>query len=461
MQRSGYELGRDWTRICTDISGFVSALEDMSEYDTIHIARNDTDVTTTVDSRGGYRAAQVCDVLASGTAVTQERIELLGLKFTRPTMRSPLTAIVNAPVDKRGIWEFFRPLTWQLWVAMLATVLLIPPAVVCMEYFLTDNNKYRYERWRWRGRRRILFMLGEGVWESVGHFLGTHHFPAQTAPARLLVAAYAFAVLVFSSTYLANLAAWTTRDRLTSVTGFNDLQGQTIGVFPAFQTIVQQTLRLKPTIISTEDGAYWADSVRDGLTKDNFFSVVFYEHALKMIAMESPEFRLIDQRAKVLDIAYPFRRTYPYDGVRVEVDRAIVAMLESGRLTTLQQKFSFSASGGDELEGPGDSVIMYSEGTTRVPFFPLAGLWIIYGATLVLAFSLASIRVVLAYRCSIKHDAHSISMRVQDYTGILRRSRPTQTVKMAAMASVLSDCKLRLGDMRRELEVVMGSDADF
>lgn len=47
--------------------------------------------------------------------------------------------------------------------------------------------------------------LGEGLWESVGHMVHMNHMHVRAAPARVVAAAYAFVVLVWSSTYLANL----------------------------------------------------------------------------------------------------------------------------------------------------------------------------------------------------------------------------------------------------------------
>ena len=463
MVTAGYVLGRDWERICVGSSGFTSTIEDLSEYTGFHVSRNDTDRSTTVEALGAPRPAQVCDVLASGTAVTVERTALMGLKFTRPIMRAPLSALVSAPVDNRGIWEFFRPLTWHLWLSMLATILLLPLAVVCVEYFLTDKNKYRYERWRWRGRWRILFMLGEGIWESTGHFLQTHHFPAQTAPARLLVAAYAFTSLVFSSTYLANLAAWTTQDRLLATTTFNDLRGHRVGLFYAFQDIVEQTLRLKTTVIQTE-GRVWTDSVRTGIQRGDFFAVVFYDHALRIVAEESPNLQVISESGRILDIAFPFRRTYPYEGVRANVDRALISLLETGRLTALQKRFDFRSS-----ESAG---IVAIQSSVPVPLSPLLGLWVIYGVAVFVAMLLAAIRVLTAYNnVSRRQDARTITMRARDIGKTMDRAAFTnsnhsnhsnhsdtvqrQSVHIAATSSALYDCKLRLGDTLRDLERIM------
>ena len=55
------------------------------------------------------------------------------------------------------------------------------------------------------GRVHVRRALGEGLWESVGHVVHINHMHVRAASARILVAAYAFVVLVWSSTYLANL----------------------------------------------------------------------------------------------------------------------------------------------------------------------------------------------------------------------------------------------------------------
>ena len=46
---------------------------------------------------------------------------------------------------------------------------------------------------------------GEGLWESICHPLQINHMRVFAMPSRLIVAAYAFMVLVFSNTYLVRI----------------------------------------------------------------------------------------------------------------------------------------------------------------------------------------------------------------------------------------------------------------
>lgn len=71
-----------------------------------------------------------------------------------------------------------------------------------------------------------------------------------SAPSRTVVTAYAFTVIVFSNTYLANLAAFLTVDRLNiRINSFRDLWAKTVGTYPVYIDILDAKYRLTPVSI--------------------------------------------------------------------------------------------------------------------------------------------------------------------------------------------------------------------
>lgn len=85
------------------------------------------------------------------------------------------------------------------------------------------------------GAFRLLAALKEAMWHSVSHVLSFNVFVVNATPARIVVAAYAFMVLIISSTYLANLAAFLTVDQLdTTITSVSDLWDKAVATFPTY-----------------------------------------------------------------------------------------------------------------------------------------------------------------------------------------------------------------------------------
>lgn len=460
--RSGLQEGRDWVRVCAGSSAYSYVLEDMAEYESIHIKRNDSDSSTAIGERGEFRPAGACDVFASGMAATEERGGLLGLQFTRPILRSPMAALVHAPIDKRGMWEFLRPLTPELWTTMLATVLLVPVAVVSMELILSDS-RYRFERWRWRGRMSTLHALGQGIWESAGHFIHTHHFPARTLPGRVIVAMYAFMTLVFANTYMANLAAWTTADRIQSMeNSFSDLSGKPVVSFTAFQQAIEDTLGISTMGMDTPTGTFWADAVAKQLSSGAIAAVVFYEQSLHYVISShtTDSLRMLDERVRILDTVFAFRRTYSNTTVIQAVNNAMLQLQESGAMSTLQEKYiPIEANTGEE--SPTELI--------PVPLFPLSGLWVINAMAVLVAVALACARIYAARLRPNNRSSRGLMVRSQ----MLRKGMhqlassfvpcaPTHLQQLvqdthSVVSAQVSDCLLMLQDTRRTLESMRGA----
>lgn len=92
---------------------------------------------------------------------------------------------------------------------------------------------------------RLRYALGVALWESLCHVLHIDHMRVFAVPARIVVAAYAFVVLVFCNTYLANLAAFLTADRLKQeASSLREAFGQTVGTYPVFQDAIQNSFGL-------------------------------------------------------------------------------------------------------------------------------------------------------------------------------------------------------------------------
>jgi hypothetical protein len=89
-----------------------------------------------------------------------------------------------------------------------------------------------------------------GVWHAISHVLHMNCLRVFSAPSRTVVTAYAFIVIVFSNTYLANLAAFLTVDRLNNhINSFHDLWSKAVGTYPVYIDLLDVKYKLNPVSI--------------------------------------------------------------------------------------------------------------------------------------------------------------------------------------------------------------------
>ena len=452
-ERVGLQENVDWQRVCIGNNAFFEMLEDLTEFQGIHIARNESDYNVHPSASTPTRPARFCDVYAGGLAADSERSNVYGLQFTRPIYSSPVAALRYVPDSKPGPWDFLRPLAPRVWAAVGVTSLLIPVGVVAMELAFTEWNTYRYERWRWRGRLSALHALGEGVWQSAGHLLQTHHFPVKSVAGRIMVAAYAFAVLVFVNTYVANLSAFLTVDRLQdSRTSIRELYGTRVGTFGPFREVIERMFGLTTVLLKVSTG--WDTAIVRDLKLGRINAAIFYEHALKHVAMLDKDcsLRLLEQRVQLLETSFAFRRRFQNDTLIDEINGALLTMQDSGMLDALRTQH-----GPQYTESACDPELAQVMGAVPVSLLPLSGLWIIYGAMLLLSFCVVCVRILQTRRHPHDASARGVRSRSRHLVGQVRgmggggmhRSKHNQKD-----ASSLSDCRLLVQEARLKVEAM-------
>lgn len=103
-QELGLVEGRDFERVCLGERGFRMMIDDLA---------------------GSNSTIGNCDIGASAITASSER-EDLGISFSRATYRGSLAIMKFAPLKKRGMWAFFKPLHVYVWMALLVTILVTP-----------------------------------------------------------------------------------------------------------------------------------------------------------------------------------------------------------------------------------------------------------------------------------------------------------------------------------------------
>lgn len=405
--RLGLREGVDWNRICAGGSAFYATLQDMAE-------RNGTDA--------------VCDMTASGITATPERAIGMGLQLTRPIMRSPSVAMINAPIDTGSRWEFMRPLSIQLWVAMSTVVILIPVVVVAFELVFSTRSRYLSHLRTTRrngtvtkgGHRRIwaavLRAYGEGLWECTGHFLQTHYMHVRSLPARMVIIAYAFSVIVFCNTYIANLSAWLTRGRLgPEVQSMSDLWMRRIGTYGIYQRSLYETAGLR-TVGITDIGAGWMQNVLRALRRHELFGVIFDSSTIVyMSSLDSDcSLRTLPDRLFLVNKVFAFKRTFSNTSLVDAVDHALLGAMEDGTLDWLSQQFSTA-------QRPCVDMAM-EEVVEPAKLYPLSGLWFILGACALFALCWSMYTVLQCRRHPDANWSQKIDGRVRELANVMSRT---------------------------------------
>jgi len=98
------------------------------------------------------------------------------------------------------------------------------------------------------------------MWHGLSHTLSIDVFRVRSFSARIIVAAYAFTVLIITHTYTANLAAFLTADQLdTNIRSVKDLRGKAVITIPPYLKRLAKNFHINAT---AEKGMHRCSSER-------------------------------------------------------------------------------------------------------------------------------------------------------------------------------------------------------
>jgi hypothetical protein len=101
----GLQEGVHYEHVCLGESGFSYMID--------NLARKNTTLPPQ------------CDMGVSSITASVEREEM-GIQFSRTSHRSALAVMVYAPLKHAGMWGFFEPLHWYIWIALVCTIFITP-----------------------------------------------------------------------------------------------------------------------------------------------------------------------------------------------------------------------------------------------------------------------------------------------------------------------------------------------
>ncbi|KAK9698199.1 hypothetical protein RND81_08G088400 [Saponaria officinalis] len=207
---------------CIDIfEAVMKNLNYSNHYYYIPYAKPDGTLAGSYDELVYQVFLQKYDVVVGDITIIANRSSYLD--FTLPYTESGVTIVVPVRDDKQSAWVFLKPLTWELWVAILCAFLFIAFAIWVLEHRINDEF-----------RGPPLHQAGTYLFYSFSMMVFAQRENVLSNLTRCVVVVWVFVVLVLTQSYTASLTSMLTVQRLQpTVTGVDELLST--GAYVGFQ----------------------------------------------------------------------------------------------------------------------------------------------------------------------------------------------------------------------------------
>ncbi|KAL4433390.1 hypothetical protein ABPG77_010243 [Micractinium sp. CCAP 211/92] len=339
--------------------------------------------STMIDSLSDPRGP--CSAAASAITITSER-EAAGVRFSYPYYKSSLSTLVQASHSTSDGWGFTRPFSWELWLALLGTLLIFPPLIFTIEFLSLRRRIHRGD---------VVPGVLESGWRSAITLMLMDGFAVTSQGARIAVLCFCFLALLVTSTYTANLAAFVTVNTIKShITSIADLRGRAVGTSPIYVSRLEKygIQAVGYPLQNGTDYLAWRDLVTSG--------------QLAALVRDTPALQWLANTAPLCNVALLPEQIEPFDyGIAFHVNTseavvdawstAILKLQEDGTLEQLKENWIMDPNSGCL------AISQVNKNAQAVSFSDLYGLWIILAAGLALGGS-----IMLAQRCLRRRRKH-------------------------------------------------------
>ncbi|KAL4433389.1 hypothetical protein ABPG77_010242 [Micractinium sp. CCAP 211/92] len=330
------------------------------------------------------------------------------------------------------------PFSWDLWLALLGTLLIVPP------YHLHDRIPQPRIRIH---RGDVVPGVLESGWRSAITLMLMDGFAVTSQGARIAVLCFCFLALLVTSTYTANLAAFVTVSTIRSrIESIGDLRGRAVGTSPIYIDRLQKygIQGIPYPLHNGSDYLVWRDLVATG--------------QLAALVRDTPALQWLANTAPLCNVAVLPEQIEPFDyGIAFHVNTSeAVVDAWSGAILKLQASGErlgrgaplvglFPAGIVNPSTGCQEST-QVSKSAQAVSFSDLYGLWIIPAAGLALGGS-----TMLAQRC-LRRRRKQGGLSRQSSAGDLPLATggplPNERQPLRLLASTISLKRLRSGRLR-------------
>jgi ABC-type amino acid transport substrate-binding protein len=311
-----------------------------------------------------------CDIFVAWTTISAERTEL-GVQWAVSYYPGSVSILVaSTPALEKG-WGFFDPFTWDLWVAMGVTAVVLPIIVYSLEIFVI--------------RRRIeAGQLADGyhesLWRTLWVLIQGETFGVSKFPARLVVITFAFFALILSSSYTANLAAFLTTQSYGDISNIYDLRGRAVSSVEVYGSVLEDRYRLQPRyadVSSLEKLTMEAEKILQGELSAVVIDTVVAQYLVADSSGQGCPWALLSETILPFPYGIGFSPTRVSQQVIQEFNAAILYIQEQGMVEGYEENYLLT-------ESPclNDAT---SSDTTSIGFMQVYGLWVMLAAAIGLA----------------------------------------------------------------------------
>ncbi|CAA7033010.1 unnamed protein product [Microthlaspi erraticum] len=268
------------------------------------------------------------DAVVGDTTILANRSSYVD--FTFPFIKSGVGLVVPmGETVKRDLFDFFKPLSWRLWLTSLASFFVVGITVWVLEHRFNPDfqgtGRYQASTILWFAFSTMVFAPRERVL-SFG--------------ARFLVIAWYFIVLVLTQSYTASLASLLTTQQLNpTITSMRSLleRGETVGYQRT--SFIHGKLRevgFPESHLVPFDTAEECDGLLSNGTKKGGFSAAFLEvpYLKIFLGQYCQDYKMVEEPFNVDGFGFVFPIASP---LVADVSRAILKVAESPKAMELER----------------------------------------------------------------------------------------------------------------------------
>ncbi|KAK9676780.1 hypothetical protein RND81_11G100100 [Saponaria officinalis] len=318
------------------------------------------------------------DAAVGDIAITMNRTRIVD--FTQPYIESGLVVVTTVRKVKSSAWSFLKPFTLQMWLVTGAFFILVGVVVWILEHRI--NSEFRGPP-----NQQLLTIL----WFSFSTMFFSHRENTVSTLGRFVLIIWLFVVLIINSSYTASLTSILTVQQLSSrIDGIDSLvsSSEPIGVQDgsfARDYLVRELNVADSRIKWLKNQEECADALRRGSSNGGVAAIVDeLPYVQVLLSYSNCEFQIVGQEFTKSDWGFGFQRDSP---LGVDLSTAVLQLSENGELQRLHEKWLSHQTCSSQS----------SADDSRLSLKSFWGLFLICGATCVLALAIFFIKVYSQY----------------------------------------------------------------
>lgn len=324
------------------------------------------------------------DAAVGDIAIVTNRTKIVD--FTQPYISTGLVIVAPIRNSDSSAWVFLKPFTWEMWAVTAASFVIIAVVIWILEHRVNDD-------FRGPPKRQIITMF----LFSMSTLFKTNQEDTVSPLGKMVMVVWLFLLMVITSSYTASLTSILTVQQLpSSITGIESLIasnlpiGYQVGSFA--YNYMTDSLSISPSrLIRLDTPEDYERSLRQGPKNGGVAAIVDELPYVELFLTNQTDFRIVGQSFTKSGWGFVFQKDSP---LAIDLSTAILKLAEGGGLQKLHDKWFCK-------KGCAASRLQNAE-PNQLNFSSFVGLYIVFGAVTLLAFTIFLLRTIRQYIRYIK-----------------------------------------------------------